>query len=72
MMFNRCLCYDRYQGGDCSERICPFGLAWSDQATATDTAHNLAECSNRGLCDRTTGNNIHHYIIGLFLKNLTY
>ena len=38
-------------------KICPFGAAWSDQATATDTAHNSAECSNRGICDRSTGNN---------------
>ena len=39
------------------KKICPFGAAWSDQATATDTAHNSAECSNRGICDRSTGNN---------------
>jgi len=36
-------------------KICPFGAAWSDQATAIDTAHNSAECSNRGICDRSTG-----------------
>eukprot|EP01031_Cornospumella_fuschlensis_P031978 gene31978-38666_t len=35
--------------------ICPFGLAWADQATETDVAHNMAECSNRGLCDRSSG-----------------
>ena len=34
---------------------CPHARAWSDEASATDVAHNLAECSNRGLCDRTTG-----------------
>ena len=34
---------------------CPYARAWSDEASATDVAHNLAECSNRGLCDRTTG-----------------
>ena len=42
-------------GADCSLRKCPLGPAWADQATATDTAHALAECSNRGLCDRTAG-----------------
>ncbi len=53
--YSRCHCAKGFQGGDCSERICPYGLAWADQATATDEAHNLAECSNRGLCERHTG-----------------
>lgn len=45
-----------YQSFDCSERICPFGLAWSDQPSSlTDIAHQPAECSNRGHCDRRTG-----------------
>lgn len=35
--------------------VCPADKAWVDAATATDTAHALAECSNRGLCDRSTG-----------------
>jgi hypothetical protein len=34
---------------------CPYGAAWADQATATDTAHAPAECSNRGLCSRSSG-----------------
>ena len=34
---------------------CPFGPAWSDEAQGIDKAHQLAECSNRGLCDRTKG-----------------
>lgn len=51
----RCECYATYQGGDCSERICPFGTAWSDQAIGTDIAHQPAECSNRGICNRKTG-----------------
>jgi len=36
-------------------RICEFGRAWADQATGIDVAHNEAECSNMGICDRTTG-----------------
>jgi len=40
---------------DCSLRNCPLGPAWSDSATADDVAHNFAECSNRGKCDRNTG-----------------
>ncbi|CAM9265573.1 unnamed protein product, partial [Heterosigma akashiwo] len=50
-----CECYTGFQGADCSERTCPFGPAWADQATKTDTAHGSAECSNMGICDRTTG-----------------
>ena len=33
---------------DCSLRECPKGVAWSDHASGVDTAHALAECSNRG------------------------
>ena len=40
---------------DCSLRDCPLGHAWADKATAPDTAHALVECSNAGLCDRTSG-----------------
>jgi hypothetical protein len=54
--FGRCTCNKGYEAADCSDRICPFGNAWSDVAIAANKAHNLAECSNRGLCDRATGN----------------
>jgi hypothetical protein len=53
--YSRCTCNEGFQGADCSEYICPFGIAWSDQAVATDVAHRLAECSNRGICDRSNG-----------------
>ncbi|KAJ8599458.1 hypothetical protein CTAYLR_008049 [Chrysophaeum taylorii] len=53
--YGRCNCLSGYTGGDCSVRTCPFDYAWTDYATADDTAHAKAECSNRGLCDRTTG-----------------
>jgi len=53
--YSRCSCSTGFQGADCSERICPFDIAWSDEATATDVAHGNAECSNRGICDRSTG-----------------
>eukprot|EP00981_Chlorochromonas_danica_P010283 scaffold3079_cov187-Ochromonas_danica.AAC.10 len=42
-------------GADCSLKICPSDHAWVDQAQGEDNAHNLAECSNMGICDRTTG-----------------
>jgi hypothetical protein len=52
---DRCTCYSAWQAADCSERSCPYGNAWVDTASATNTAHNYAECSNRGACDRKTG-----------------
>lgn len=51
----QCQCFKGYTGGDCSQRVCPYGTAWADEATGIDVAHNLAECSNRGLCNRRTG-----------------
>lgn len=59
-----CLCEDGwgsasdlslYKSPDCSTRVCPSGIAWADLPTAKGLAHNLAECSNGGLCNRKTG-----------------
>ncbi|KAJ8599691.1 hypothetical protein CTAYLR_004755 [Chrysophaeum taylorii] len=53
-----CQCYIGWTGADCSLRTCPYGAAWADDVedfTGVDGGHNLAECSNRGICDRTTG-----------------
>lgn len=50
-----CHCFDGYTGGDCSQRLCPTDFAWSDVAIDTDNAHKATECSNMGICDRTTG-----------------
>jgi hypothetical protein len=50
-----CACFPNWQGADCSERICPYGLAFADAPTGTDTAHTYAECSNKGVCNRVTG-----------------
>jgi hypothetical protein len=33
---------------------CPKDFAWADKAYALDTAHQLAECSNAGRCNRKT------------------
>ena len=36
--------------------MCPTGVAWVDEAIATDTAHQLGTvCSNKGVCDYRTG-----------------
>ena len=50
-----CECYEAWTGADCSLMVCPYGPAWADYATGNDQAHASAECSNRGLCDRSTG-----------------
>jgi hypothetical protein len=59
----RCVCdsfggvrnTQHFSGVDCSEYSCPMGTAWFDYATATDTAHAEAECSNMGECIRGDG-----------------
>jgi len=41
--------------GDCSDRICPFELAWIDFPDKSGSFHKYQECSGRGICDRGTG-----------------
>lgn len=53
--FYTCQCYNGYTGMDCTIRTCPNGVAWFDGATAPDTAHAMAPCSNKGACDTKTG-----------------
>ncbi|GMH66000.1 hypothetical protein TrLO_g8835 [Triparma laevis f. longispina] len=50
-----CECDPGFSGPDCSEKLCPTAYAWADTPDANGNAHNLAECSNRGTCDYTTG-----------------
>ncbi|KAH9142770.1 hypothetical protein AeRB84_013178 [Aphanomyces euteiches] len=50
-----CICASGFQGGDCSERICPLGKAWFDLPYDVQGAHQLVECSNAGYCDRAKG-----------------
>jgi len=56
-----CKCYDNWgvgmshDSGDCSERVCPFELAWVDVPDKAGTFHKYAECAGRGICDRGTG-----------------
>lgn len=51
----KCSCFDGWGGGDCSERTCPFGPAWFNYPSANGVAHTLAECSNKGRCNRASG-----------------
>jgi len=56
-----CKCYDNWgmglglDSGDCSQRICPFEFAWVDTPDKLGNHHKYAECSNRGICDRDSG-----------------
>lgn len=56
-----CTCYDNWgigmshDSGDCSERVCPFELAWVDVPSKVGKFHKYVECAGRGICDRGTG-----------------
>ena len=50
-----CSCYDGWLGMTCSVKQCPLGPAWFDEALTPTVAHQPAECSNMGICDRSTG-----------------
>lgn len=55
---DKCSCYSRYQGPDCSQRKCKENIAWVDGTVASP--HEYAECSNRGNCDRESGECVCH------------
>ena len=51
---DKCQCWANWDGADCSLRKCAYGNAWATFEHDTDP-HYYAECSNKGLCDRTSG-----------------
>ena len=57
----KCDCYDNFgigmghESGDCSDRICPYDISWIDKPDKNGEQHNYAECSSKGICDRSTG-----------------
>lgn len=66
--YDLCHCYANWQGLSCGDRVCPYGKAWVDTPAHQSAqahsgwdhesgvaAHDYAECSNRGDCDRKTG-----------------
>lgn len=50
----KCDCFEGWFG-DCRMKGCPKGRAWFDEPVADGDAHHLAECSNVGTCDYSTG-----------------
>lgn len=56
-----CDCFDNWglglshDSGDCSDRVCPFEIAWIDTPDENGQRHKYAECAGRGLCNRETG-----------------
>lgn len=46
---------DEWTGPDCSSRTCPFDFAWVGAAINSNNLHPWAECSNKGICDRSSG-----------------
>jgi hypothetical protein len=46
---------DEWTGPDCSSRTCPFDFAWVGSSINSNNLHPWAECSNKGICDRGTG-----------------
>lgn len=51
----RCLCSKGWQAFDCSERTCPSEVSWFDIPISNGRAHQRAECSDMGTCERSKG-----------------
>lgn len=45
----------RALNGKCNQRVCPSGVAVASLPTSATAAHELAECSNAGICNRLLG-----------------
>jgi len=59
---DKCTCYTRIGGSeeawtypDCSGRTCPKAEAWVGDVEGANSAHPVVECSNKGACNRKTG-----------------
>eukprot|EP01083_Nonionella_stella_P290619 988864_1 len=58
---DKCTCHlgpngePAWVGHDCSLRTCPYGTAWAAKPVAVNNGHPLTECSNKGMCNRESG-----------------
>jgi len=55
-----CTCYPGWgmmgqAGGDCSDRFCPYELAWVDEPDSNGRRHKYVECAGKGTCNRANG-----------------
>jgi hypothetical protein len=51
----KCSCNDGWHGLGCEIPDCPMGHAWFDEPHTGVKAHQLAECSNMGICHKRSG-----------------
>ena len=47
--------YPAFTGNDCALRTCPMGISWIGELVSSNDMHPVAECSNKGNCDRRSG-----------------